>query len=73
MPVEEVYRLYGLTKEEYEGIVKRLGREPNHVELGILGALWSEHCSYKSSKRLLKLFPARGRMSFRDQGRTRAL
>jgi phosphoribosylformylglycinamidine synthase II len=60
MPVEEVYRLYGLTKEEYESIVKRLGREPNHVELGILGALWSEHCSYKSSKRLLRLFPTQG-------------
>jgi phosphoribosylformylglycinamidine synthase II len=60
MPVEEVYRLYGLTKEEYEGIVKRLGRKPNHVELGILGALWSEHCSYKSSKRLLRLFPIQG-------------
>jgi phosphoribosylformylglycinamidine (FGAM) synthase-like enzyme len=60
MPVEEVYRLYGLTKEEYEGIVKRLGRKPNHVELGILGALWSEHCSYKSSKRLLRLFPTQG-------------
>jgi phosphoribosylformylglycinamidine synthase II len=60
MPVEEVYKLYGLTKEEYESIVKRLGRQPNHVELGILGALWSEHCSYKSSKRLLKLFPTQG-------------
>jgi phosphoribosylformylglycinamidine synthase len=60
MPVEEVYRLYGLTKEEYESIVKRLGRKPNHVELGILGALWSEHCSYKSSKRLLKLLPTQG-------------
>ncbi|MFZ8862968.1 MAG: AIR synthase related protein, partial [Thermocrinis sp.] len=60
MPVEEVYRLYGLTKEEYESIVKRLGREPNHVELGVLGALWSEHCSYKSSKRLLKLLPTQG-------------
>jgi phosphoribosylformylglycinamidine synthase II len=60
MPVEEVYKLYGLTKEEYEGIVKRLTRKPNHVELGVLGALWSEHCSYKSSKRLLKLFPTQG-------------
>jgi phosphoribosylformylglycinamidine (FGAM) synthase-like enzyme len=60
MPVEEIYRLYGLTKEEYEGIVKRLCRKPNHVELGVLGALWSEHCSYKSSKRLLRLFPTQG-------------
>jgi phosphoribosylformylglycinamidine synthase II len=60
MPVEEAYKLYGLTKEEYEGIVKRLGRKPNHVELGVFGALWSEHCSYKSSKRLLRLFPTQG-------------
>jgi phosphoribosylformylglycinamidine synthase II len=60
MPVEEVYKFYGLTKEEYESIVKRLGREPNHVELGVLGALWSEHCSYKSSKKLLRLFPTQG-------------
>ena len=60
MPVEEVYKLYGLAKQEYESIVKRLGREPNHVELGVLGALWSEHCSCKSSKRLLRLFPTQG-------------
>ncbi len=58
--MQEIYRLHGLTEEEYESIVKRLGREPNHVELGVLGALWSEHCSYKSSKRLLRLFPTQG-------------
>jgi phosphoribosylformylglycinamidine (FGAM) synthase-like enzyme len=58
MPVEEIYRLYGLTKEEYEGIVKRLCRKPNHVELGVLGALWSEHCSYKSApQRVLRVHP----------------
>lgn len=53
----EAYKLHGLTKEEYERILEKLGREPNEVELGILGAMWSEHCSYKSSKRLLKMFP----------------
>jgi phosphoribosylformylglycinamidine synthase subunit PurL len=73
MPVEEVYRLYGLTKEEYESIVKRLGREPNHVELGVLGALWSEHCSYKSSKRLLRLFPTQGENVIQGPGEMRAL
>ncbi|WP_448588082.1 phosphoribosylformylglycinamidine synthase subunit PurL [Thermocrinis sp.] len=56
----EIYKLHGLTKDEYESIVRKLGREPNHVELGVFGALWSEHCSYKSSKRLLKLFPTQG-------------
>lgn len=55
----EDYRLFGLTKEEYEKIVRELGREPNKVELGILGALWSEHCSYKSSKVHLRKFPTK--------------
>ena len=46
-----------LTKNEYKLIVKQLSREPNEVELGMFGALWSEHCGYKHSKLLLKLFP----------------
>lgn len=46
-----------VTLEEYERIVKLLGREPNLVELGIFSAMWSEHCSYKSSKPHLKKFP----------------
>lgn len=46
-----------LTQEEYTAIVARLGREPNGVELGMFGALWSEHCGYKHSKPLLGLFP----------------
>ncbi len=53
----EVWERHGLTKEEYESILKNLGREPNEVELGVLGALWSEHCSYKSTRKLLKRFP----------------
>ncbi|MDW8433724.1 MAG: phosphoribosylformylglycinamidine synthase subunit PurL [Aquificaceae bacterium] len=58
--MERHYEAYGLKAEEYERIVKRLQREPNQVELGILGALWSEHCSYKSSKVHLKKFPTKG-------------
>src|SRR3990170_8852213 len=46
-----------LSRREYEMVVERLGREPNRVELGMFGAMWSEHCGYKSSKPLLKLFP----------------
>ncbi len=46
-----------LTREEYDLVVERLGREPNEVELGMFGALWSEHCGYKNSKPLLRLFP----------------
>ncbi len=49
-----------LSRSEYELIVERLGREPNEVELGMFGALWSEHCGYKNSKPLLRLLPAEG-------------
>ena len=47
-----------LTEAEYEAIVERLGREPNHLELGLFGSLWSEHCGYKHSKPLLSLLPS---------------
>lgn len=46
-----------LTEMEYQEIIKILKRKPNDVELGLYSAMWSEHCSYKSSKPLLKLFP----------------
>ena len=49
-----------LTETEYEQIVALLGRQPNHVELGIFGAMWSEHCSYKTSKPLLRQLPSTG-------------
>lgn len=44
-----------LSESEYEAIVERLGREPNHLELGLFGSLWSEHCGYQHSKPLLRL------------------
>src|SRR6058998_1758843 len=46
-----------LSLEEYREIVRRLGREPTEVELGMFGSMWSEHCGYKNSKPLLRLFP----------------
>jgi phosphoribosylformylglycinamidine synthase len=49
-----------LSRDEYRLIVERLGREPNDVELGIFGALWSEHCGYKNSRPLLRLLPTQG-------------
>src|SRR5437764_647331 len=49
-----------LTREEYETIVARLGRAPNAVELGMAGAMWSEHCGYKNSRPLLRRFPTTG-------------
>jgi phosphoribosylformylglycinamidine synthase II len=48
---------HGLTKEEYDRLLKALGRAPNLTELGIFSVMWSEHCSYKSSKRWLRLLP----------------
>src|SRR3989454_5476212 len=53
-------REVALTPEEYRAIVEKLKRPPNAVELGMLGVLWSEHCSYKSSKALLRRLPSTG-------------
>ena len=51
---------YGLAANEYQVVLDRLGREPNHVELGVFSVMWSEHCSYKSSKIHLGKFPTTG-------------
>ncbi|MEA3305362.1 MAG: phosphoribosylformylglycinamidine synthase subunit PurL [Candidatus Omnitrophota bacterium] len=51
----------GLTEEEFDEIKKLLKREPNFTELGVFSAMWSEHCSYKNSRKLFKLFPAKGK------------
>jgi len=51
---------YGLTNEEFERAIKLLGRAPNVTELGIFSVMWSEHCSYKSSKIWLKTLPTTG-------------
>src|SRR3990167_8600958 len=51
---------YGLAPNEYQVVLDRLGREPNHVELGVFSVMWSEHCSYKSSKIHLGKFPTTG-------------
>ena len=49
-----------LTRDEFASVVQQLHRQPNAVELGILGALWSEHCSYKTSRPLLRALPTAG-------------
>ncbi len=51
---------YGLKPDEYAVVLDRLGREPTQVELGIFSVMWSEHCSYKSSKNQLRKFPTTG-------------
>ena len=50
-----------MEEEEYKRIKEILGREPNFTELGIFSVMWSEHCSYKSSKPVLKKFPTKGK------------
>src|SRR5437588_5651882 len=56
----ELIKQHGLAQEEFERIRKILGREPNFTELGIFSVMWSEHCSYKNSKKELKKFPTTG-------------
>src|SRR5258705_1611771 len=60
MITPELIAEHNLSDDEYARIVKILGREPNLVELGIFSAMWSEHCSYKSSRVHLKTFPTSG-------------
>ncbi|HXE17538.1 MAG TPA: phosphoribosylformylglycinamidine synthase II, partial [Stellaceae bacterium] len=51
---------HGLTPDEYARAVKIMGREPNLTELGIFSVMWSEHCSYKSSRKWLRGLPTTG-------------
>ena len=57
---EPLHRALGLTDDELEAIVSTLGRQPNPAELAMYGAMWSEHCSYKSSKIHLRTLPTEG-------------
>src|SRR5437016_9651921 len=54
-----IIQQHGLTRDEYEKVVRILGREPSLTELGIFSVMWSEHCSYKSSRVHLKRLPTR--------------
>src|SRR5438105_5043508 len=56
----ELVKRHGLTGEEFKRIKEILGREPNFTELGIFSVMWSEHCSYKNSRKELKKFPTAG-------------
>lgn len=57
---QQAIEAHGLTMDEYRRILDILGREPNLAELGIFSVMWSEHCSYKSSRRHLKKLPTEG-------------
>src|SRR5687768_11839510 len=56
----EIVSQHGLSTEEYERIKQMMGREPNITELGVFSVMWSEHCSYKSSRVHLKRLPTTG-------------
>jgi phosphoribosylformylglycinamidine synthase len=64
----ELIAQHQLTTEEYGKIVEILGREPNYTELGIFSVMWSEHCSYKSSRVHLKKLPTRGKLVVQGPG-----
>lgn len=68
MITDELLEKQGLSKEEYARIKKWLGRQPNYTELGMFSAMWSEHCSYKNSKPVLKLFPTKGKQVIQGPG-----
>ncbi len=57
--LDEILKKHKLTKDEYNNILKILNREPNMLELQIFASMWSEHCSYKSSKKYLNGFPTK--------------
>lgn len=57
-----------ISDEEYDEILKILGREPNLLELGVISAMWSEHCSYKSSKKYLQGFPTKAKWVIQGPG-----
>src|SRR5437763_6488102 len=57
----ELVQKHNLTPEEFERMKAILGREPTYTELGIFSVMWSEHCSYKNSRPLLKTFPTKSK------------
>jgi len=64
----ELIEAHGLKPEEYQRILKLIGREPTYTELGIFSAMWNEHCSYKSSKKWLRTLPTSGAQVIQGPG-----
>jgi phosphoribosylformylglycinamidine synthase II len=65
---QKIYREMGLTDEEFSMIERLLGRSPNYTETGLFSVMWSEHCSYKNSKPVLKKFPITGEKVLQGPG-----
>ncbi|SFM06986.1 phosphoribosylformylglycinamidine synthase [Paenibacillus sp. 1_12] len=57
---QKIYKQMGVTDAEYDQVCGFLGRKPNYVEIGVFSVMWSEHCSYKNSKPVLRKFPVTG-------------
>ncbi|MEM9488200.1 MAG: phosphoribosylformylglycinamidine synthase subunit PurL [Myxococcota bacterium] len=64
----ELIAEHGLSEDEYRDLLAHLGREPSYTELGIVSAMWSEHCSYKSSRRHLRTLPTEGERVIQGPG-----
>ncbi|WP_373780197.1 AIR synthase related protein, partial [Jeotgalibaca porci] len=64
----EIYKEWGLTEKEYTAIETGLGRLPNYTETGIFSGMWSEHCSYKTSKVILRHFHTEGEQVLQGPG-----
>jgi phosphoribosylformylglycinamidine synthase len=60
MVTPELVSSHGISADEYQKILKALGRPPSYTELGVFSVMWSEHCSYKSSRTYLKNLPTEG-------------
>ena len=68
MITPELIAVHQLSRDEYEKILSLLGREPTYTELGIFSVMWSEHCSYKSSRLHLKSLPTRSKLVLQGPG-----
>jgi len=64
----EIIDKHGIKPEEYKKIIHLIGKEPNMLELGIFSAMWNEHCSYKSSKKYLKILPTKNKKVIQGPG-----
>ena len=65
---EKIYQQMGLSDEEFTMVENILGRTPNYTETGLFAVMWSEHCSYKNSKPILKKFPVTGERVLQGPG-----
>ncbi|MCL2828306.1 MAG: phosphoribosylformylglycinamidine synthase subunit PurL [Oscillospiraceae bacterium] len=68
MEQSRLYTQMGMTDDEFQLVKDSLGRLPNYTELGLFSVMWSEHCSYKNSKVLLRQFPTRGERVLQGPG-----